>query len=265
MTSAMPRKPGQQALVEELLTEGRRDLLARQLCDRERQRAELEDRDQLVRLCGREPPRPPPVIWPCAVRDRALDRRRGDHPLVEGDREELADVLGGVLGEELTARLRPIVLELEVDREAVVLVLAHGGRGDLVATEQRRVLIAWEHLAGGRRACVPSGTKSSWPVVPDEPADGIDVRDARQLDDDAVRALDDDDGLGDAGRVHPPLDDVLDDAHRLGRRRRRRPWAGPGTRPAGRPRGRARAWSRPTATARPPPRRRAGGGSGRSR
>ena len=55
--------------------------------------------------------------------------------------------------------------------------------------------------------------------MPDQPADRIDVRDARQLDDDAVRALDHDDRLGHAGRVHPPLDDVLDDAHPLGGRR----------------------------------------------
>jgi len=53
---------------------------------------------------------------------------------------------------------------------------------------------------------------------PDEAPDRVDVRDPRQLDDDAVVTLDDDDGLGDAGRVHAPLDDVLDHAERLTRR-----------------------------------------------
>ena len=50
-------EPGQQALIEELLAERGRDLLARQLLDLERQRAELQDRDQLVRssLAGKPP------------------------------------------------------------------------------------------------------------------------------------------------------------------------------------------------------------------
>ena len=52
----------------------------------------------------------------------------------------------------------------------------------------------------------------------DEPADGLGVGDARQLDDDAVGALGRDDGLGDAGRVDPALDDVLDDRHVAGGR-----------------------------------------------
>ena len=80
----------------------------------------------------------------------------------------------------------------------------------------------------------------------DELADGFGVGDARQLDDDAVAALGRDDRLGDAGRVHPALDDVLDDAD-VARRSAtcRRPGA-PGTRPAGRPAGRGRASSRST-------------------
>ena len=75
MTSAMPMEPGQQALVEELLAERRRDLLARQLLDRERQRAELEDRDELVRLVGREAAEAAAGDLALAVRDRAFDRR----------------------------------------------------------------------------------------------------------------------------------------------------------------------------------------------
>ena len=53
----------------------------------------------------------------------------------------------------------------------------------------------------------------------DELADGFRIGDAGELDDDAVGALGDDDRLGDAGLVHPPFDDVLDDRHVAGRRR----------------------------------------------
>ena len=52
----------------------------------------------------------------------------------------------------------------------------------------------------------------------DEPADGVRVRDAGQLDDDAVGALGRDHRLGDAGRVHPALDDLADDLEVLGSR-----------------------------------------------
>ena len=65
----------------------------------------------------------------------------------------------------------------------------------------------------------PSGTKSSRPVWPTSLRDRLGIGDARQLDDDAVGALGGDDGLGDAGRVHAALDDVLDDGH-VGRGRR---------------------------------------------
>ena len=73
----------------------------------------------------------------------------------------------------------------------------------------------WPSLAGRRAErdeVEPAG-------LADELADGVDVRDARQLDDHAVAALGQDDRLRHAGRVHAPLDDVLDDAHgRCGRR-----------------------------------------------
>ena len=100
-----------------------------------------------------KPPRPPPVIWPWPFGiGPSIDGAEID-PLVERDRELLADVLGRVLGEQLAARLRSVVLELEVDRQAVVLVLAHGRRGDLVAAEQRRILIA-RRAPGRRSPCV---------------------------------------------------------------------------------------------------------------
>ena len=44
----------------------------------------------------------------------------------------------------------------------------------------------------------------------DQPTDGLGIRDARELDDDAVAALGLDDRLGHAGRVDAPLDDVAD-------------------------------------------------------
>ena len=67
---------GQQGLVEELLAERGRDLLARDLRDRERQRAELEDGDELVGLLGRE-------AADAAAGD--LDRsRRGSALLIDG-------------------------------------------------------------------------------------------------------------------------------------------------------------------------------------
>ena len=49
-------RPGDEALGEELLTQRRADLLGGDLLDRERQRAELEDRHELVGLGGREAP-----------------------------------------------------------------------------------------------------------------------------------------------------------------------------------------------------------------
>ena len=131
----------------------------------------------------------------------------------------LADVLGGVLGEELSAGLRSLVLEHEVDRQPAVLVLADRRRRDLVATEQRRVVLEVGSSWPAATCVLPSGTKSSWPVCPtrrrtastsDTPGSSMTTR---------SDALDDDDRLRHAGRVHAALDDVLDDAHALGGRR----------------------------------------------
>ena len=112
----------------------------------------------------------------------------------------------------------PVVLELEVHGETAVVVRADRRGRDLVATEQRGKLLQIQHLAGGGLSL------TKWDEVEltglaDESAHGIDVRNAGQLDHDAVRALYDDDGLRNAGRVHAALHDVLDDAHALRGRR----------------------------------------------
>ena len=96
--------------------------------------------------------------------------------------------------------------------------MADRRRLDLVAAEQRRELLEVEVLALGdlgrpeRDEVEPAG-------LADELAHGLGIGDARQLDDDAVGALGGDDRLGDAGRVHAALDDVLDDRHVAGGRR----------------------------------------------
>ena len=205
---------GEEALGQELRPEGRTDPLGRQLQDRERQRAELQDGDQVVRLGRREAADPAGRDLDLAVRDGALDLRRGDHGRVEGDREELADVVGGEVGEAL----RAVVLEHEVDGEAAALVLADRRGRDLVAAEQRGRLGEVDDLALGR-ARGPERDEVEAAGLADELAHGVGVGDARQLDDDAVVALGHHDGLGDAGRVHPALDDVLDDRHVGGGRR----------------------------------------------
>ena len=61
MTSRIPISAGEQALVEELLAERRADRVARQLLDRERQRAELEDGDEVVGVLGAEAADAPPA------------------------------------------------------------------------------------------------------------------------------------------------------------------------------------------------------------
>ena len=62
------------------------------------------------------------------------------------------------------------------------------------------------------------GDEIEAPGLADEAADGVRIGDAGQLDDDPVGALRRDDRLGDAGRVHPPLDDLADDLEVLGSR-----------------------------------------------
>src|SRR3990170_4643945 len=61
--------------------------------------------------------------------------------------------------------------------------------------------------------CRPDGDRDEVEAagLANELTDGRSVGDARQLDDDAIRAARDDDRLGHAGRVHPGLDDLADD------------------------------------------------------
>ena len=56
-----------------------------------------------------------------AVRDRAVDDRGADDPLVEGDREVVPDVLRRVLGEQLGAGLGAAALEHEVHGQAALV------------------------------------------------------------------------------------------------------------------------------------------------
>ena len=125
---------------------------------------------------------------------------------------------GGVGREQLGPGFGTVVLEHEVDGQAAGrLVLTHRGRFELIATEQRWEFLEVDGLAFGHLGRA-QGHEVELAGLPDQAPDVVDVGDARQLDHDAVAALDDDDRLRHAGRVHATLDDVLDDAHRLGRR-----------------------------------------------
>ncbi len=127
-----------------------RDLLGRQLLDRERQRAELEDRDELVGLLRGKATDAAGADLHLAVGDRVLDDRRRDHRAVERDREVLAGVLRRELGELLGTGLGAAAFEHEVDRKPAALRIgADRGGLDLVAAEQRRVLLEVEDLALG--------------------------------------------------------------------------------------------------------------------
>src|SRR6185312_112734 len=152
------------------------------------------------------------------VRDGLVDPWRRDDRTVEDDREVIIDMVARVVREQLRSGLRTVVLELERDRQAARLVLTDGRGLELVAAEQRRVLLQVEDLAFGRGRLTERDEVEDAGLA-DEPSDRVDVGDAGQLDDDAIITLDDDDGLGHASRVHPSLDDVLQDAECLAGRR----------------------------------------------
>ena len=88
-------------------------------------------------------------------------------PLVEGDGEELADVVARCTRRTARRRTRAAALEHEVDRQAARSGPGRCRRLDLVAAEQRRVGLAGRG-PGRRVAWVVrrAGTKSSWPVWP---------------------------------------------------------------------------------------------------
>ena len=98
-----------------------------------------------------------------------IDRRGQDVP-VHGDREVGPDVVRGVVGEQTCA----VGLEDEIDRRGAVLVGSDGGRRDLVAAEQRRVLRRIDRLADCDRG-VAERNELDLAGVAEHPAHRLDV------------------------------------------------------------------------------------------
>ena len=150
-----------------------------------------------------------------------LDVRRGDDVVVEDDREEVADVLGRVVGELGLARVA------QGERDGPLAGLPVDGRVgalDLVAAEEGRLRdrqrLAFDDAgrpAAGRGLGAVDVGRERHEVEPagrpDELLDRLRVLDARQLDHDPVRADGVDERLRHAGRVDPALDDVADRVH----------------------------------------------------
>ena len=216
---------GQDAGGQELRAERGADRVEAQLPEGQGQGAVLQRRDQVLLLGGRERAADLAV----AVGDRLADDRCRDDLAVEDDGEELADVLAGVVAEELGA----VRLELEAD-DALARRRIDAGRHaagvDLLAAEERRQrrvdgLPGTGHgpAARGRPRPVDVGRQRHEvqpPGGPDELTDLLLLGGARQVDDDAIGAHRLDDRLGHAGRVDAVLDDRADRLHRLlGRRR----------------------------------------------
>ena len=212
--------------MEERLAERRADGGVRELLDRERQLAELEDRDQVLRVGQRvAADRAALADLHLAVGDRLVDHRCGDDLAVEHDREVVAGVVGRVAGEQVLAR----GLQGEVDRALARLVRADRGRRDLVAREQhtvhggRGVALRVERLLRQLLAGDGRGLAERDEVEParraHEVADLVGVLDARHLDDDPVVALDHDLGLGDTRLVDAVDDDLAQDVQVIARRR----------------------------------------------
>src|SRR4029079_11293511 len=127
----------EEARVQELLAERRADRDVRELLDREWQRAELEDGDEVGGLLQRVAADPARRDLDVPAGDRVLDLRRRDDPRVEDDREIVADVLRRVVAEQFGA----LILEDEGDHAALRRVLADRRRIELLAAEQRRGLL----------------------------------------------------------------------------------------------------------------------------
>ena len=187
-----------------------------------------------------KPPMPPAVIWTLPPGMASLIR--GAEMTVPS--RMMAKYSPTCLRGEVGEAVRAVVLEHEVDRQAAALVLADRGGRDLVAAEQRRRLGRGRGPGPRSRRSLPSGTKSRRPVWPTSwrtasgsvtPGSSTTTRSAPCVTHD---------GLGDAGRVHAALDDVLDDAMSAAVGDLPSTWSAPGTRRAGRPPGRGRASSR---------------------
>ena len=139
-----PDEAREQALGQELAAQRRADLLARQLLDRERQRAELQDGDQVLRVLGREPAKAATADLDLPVRDRLVDDRGGDDGAVQGDREVLADVLGRCSRRRAWPRSSLSTKSTAGRPFRSVPTVADG---HLVAAEQRRGHLEIEDLA----------------------------------------------------------------------------------------------------------------------
>ncbi len=221
-TSRTAIRPGEEDPVQGEAGERRADLRARLLLERERQRAVVEDGDQRVHLLGREAAGAAAGDDPRPAGDRALDDRRRDHLAVQHDREELADVLARVVAEERGA----VRLQAEPDGPTRPSRPWTGRPGR--SARHRRAAAPRSGAVGRRRpGSVPgalwvpylaagSGTKSSLPVWTRRAriSSGFFAFGRSTMTRSVPCGLDD--GLRDAGRVDPVLDD------RLGRRERAR-------------------------------------------
>jgi hypothetical protein len=149
-----------------------------------------------------------------AAQDRLPDLGRGEHDIVEDDRERLVDVLAGDSGKGLGAG----VVEVDADRRLVVFVEALAGIDQLVAVDDGAALdcngaaaLDRQHLAADRGAALRDlrGIGVEIDQLEFEPRGLADqllqpfrILDARHLHQDAVRSLADDrDFLGAFGSM----------------------------------------------------------------
>ena len=131
----------------------------------------------------------------------------------------IAKYLPTLRGRVLLEELRALLLEHEVDDPTARLaVLADRRAGQLLATEERRELGEVELLVL-LHLDVAEGHEVEAPGLADEPADRHSGP-RRPGSSTTIRSVPCVviERLGDAGRVHPPLDDVADDLEVLGPR-----------------------------------------------
>ena len=104
ITSTIAIRPGEQALVEELLAEGRADLSLDSSSIGNGSEPNCRTLTRSLASLAEKPPSAAARDLDVAVRDRLVDDRRRDDVAVEDDREVLADVVSGVVGEQVLAR-----------------------------------------------------------------------------------------------------------------------------------------------------------------